>query len=72
MTMVLRLSASDTLFQWSFDLFKLYWCFLCSVLCLSGSIICLIFLATRYLNVPCIFVSKYLIAFSVSIIFSLI
>jgi len=36
--------------------------------CLFVSIICLIFLVVRYLNIFCSFVSKYLIAFSLYVI----
>jgi len=44
----------------------------CNVLYVFSSVIYLIFLVARYLNVFCIFVSKFLIAFSVSIISMLI
>jgi len=43
-------------------------CLLCSVSRVFVSMNCLIFLAARYLKVICIFVFKYLTAFSVSLI----
>jgi hypothetical protein len=55
-----------------FVCFNLYLCFLCNVLYVFFSMICLIFLVARYLKVLCIFVNRCLIAFSMSIISSLI
>jgi hypothetical protein len=49
----------------------LCWYLLCRVLCVIVVIICLIFLSSRYRNVFCIFGSICLMAFSVSIISSL-
>jgi hypothetical protein len=45
--------------------FRLYLCLLCRMLCVLISVICLIFLAARYLRVFCIFTSGYLMAFFV-------
>ena len=76
MTMVLPLSdfAIVRLFCSSrvFICFRLYWCLVFTVLHVFVSAICLNFLVFRYLNVFCILTSKYLIAFSVSIINMLI
>ena len=48
--------------------YVVYYVYLCSVLCVFNSIIFLIFIVARYLKAFGIFVSKYLTAFSVSII----
>ena len=79
MTMVLTLSAFvvvglyfpvENLFVSDYNsvFYVMYYVYLCSVFCVFNSITSLIFLAARYLKVFGIFVSKYLRAFSVSII----
>jgi hypothetical protein len=65
---IVKLLCCNIFFIW----FILCWCLLCNVLCLLDSFICLIFLAVKYRNVFCMLLCKCLMAFSVSIINSLI
>jgi len=72
MTIVPPLSAFAVIRVFSssiiFICFRLYWWHLWNVLYIFVSVICLIFLVARYLNVFYILMSKCLITFFVSII----